>query len=266
MKLGLIAGNRRYPIIFAKEAKTKASVYITAAAFKGETSPGLADYVDEIHWIRVGQLGELIRIFKNKGISEAVMIGQINPIRLFKKNKLDQRARDILSNIRQMSAETIFSRLADELEKEGIILKDARLFLERLLAQKGAISAGNISDTEKIDIEFGVSIAKKAASLNIGQSVVVKNKTVVAVEGIEGTDSTIRRAGRITGGDIIVVKVSRPEQDMRFDVPVVGPGTIKRMKKAGGGILAIESGKVLILDKEETIRLAEKYRIRIVGV
>lgn len=264
-RLGLIAGNRQYPIVFAQEAKRQ-GVELVAAAFKGETSPRLKCYVDEIHWVKVGQLEELIRIFKKSGIKSAVMIGQITPGRLFKRMRLDKRAQKILSSVNQMSAETIFKRIADELDGEGIELKDARLFLDRLLVQHGQITSLPPNDLELQDINFGRDIIKNIANQNVGQTVVVKNKTVVAVEAIEGTDSTISRGGRIARGNIVVIKVSKPNQDMRFDVPIVGPRTIRVLKRAGGGVLALESGRVIILEKEKTVRMAEKCGIKIVGI
>jgi DUF1009 family protein len=264
-KLGLIAGNRSYPLLFAQQAKAK-GVYIVAVAFKGETSRILKQYVDEIYWVEVGHLEELIKIFKSKNITSAVMVGQVTPTRLFRKNNLDRIAAKILSSVSQMSAETIFSRIADELENEGISLKDARLFLEQYLAINGAINSLQVNDLELQGINFGKEIAKRIAGYNIGQTIVVKNKTVLAVEAIEGTDNTIRRGGKIGRGNVIVVKVSKPNQDMRFDVPVIGPKTVKVLKRAGGGVLALESGQVLILEKEKTIKLADKYGIKIVGI
>lgn len=265
MRLGLIAGNRQYPIIFAKEAKRQ-GVSLVAVAFRGETNPRLRHYVDELHWVSVGQLEELIRIFKSAGVRSAVMIGQITPTRLFKKIRLDKRAEKILSSVNQMSAETIFSRIADELVQEEIELKDARLFLDDLLARYGQINSLVPNDLEMQDINFGKEVAKGLASFNIGQTIIVKNKTIVAVEGIEGTDNTIIRGGRIARGNIVVVKVSKPGQDMRFDVPIVGPRTIRVLKKVGGGVLALESDRVIILEKEKTIRLADRYGIKIVGI
>lgn len=265
MRLGLIAGNRQYPIIFAQEAKRQ-GVELVAVAFKGETTSKLKYYVDEIYWIEVGQLEKLINVFKSSGIKSAVMIGQITPARLFKRISLDKRAQKILISVNQMSAETIFSRIADELGSEGIELKDARLFLDRLLVQHGHITTFPPNDLELQDINFGKDIIKNIANQNIGQTVVVKNRTVVAVEAIEGTDSTILRGGKIARGGIVVIKVSKPNQDMRFDVPIVGPRTIKALKRAGGGVLALESGRVIILEKEKTIRLAERCGIKIVGI
>lgn len=266
MKIGLIAGNRKYPIIFSLAAKEKAPIYLSAVAFRGETTRRLAKYVDEIHWIEVGQLEALIRILKDSGIKEAVMIGQITPTRLFKKVKADSRFQQVLKGISEMNAENIFGAIAIELKKEGIELKDARLFLDKLLAQPGTITSIGLSESERQNLEFGKRIAKELAGLDIGQTIVVKNKTVVSVEGIEGTDRTILRGGRIARGNIVVVKVSKPNQDMRFDVPVIGPKTVETLKKAGGGVLAVEAGKVLILDKEHTTKLADRYGIKIVGI
>lgn len=264
-RLGLIAGNRIYPILFAQEAKRQ-GVHLFAVGFKGETSSKLKRYVDEMYWVSVGQLDKLINFFKAKDITSAVMIGQVTPTRLFKKANLDSRAVKILSSVGQMSAETIFSKIADELEQEGIKLKDARFLMDKYLAASGAITALLPNDLELQDVNFGREIVKRLAGSNVGQTIVVKNKTVVAVEAIEGTDNTILRGGRIARGNIVVVKVSKPNQDMRFDVPVIGPRTIKILKRAGGGILAVEAGQVIILEKEKTLKLAEKYKIKIVGI
>jgi len=265
MRLGLIAGNRQYPIIFAREAK-KEGVYLVATAFRGETRPCLRRYVDELQWVTVGQLDKMIEVFRSAGITEAVMVGQISPKRLFRKMKLDKRAQKILADIGQMSAETIFSRIAEELAREGIVLKDARIFMGKTLAELGSITLSGPSDLEMEDINFGKDIVRGLGNLNIGQTVVIKNKTVVAVEAIAGTDYTIRRGGRIGRGNTVVIKMSKPGQDMRFDVPVVGPGTIKVLNRAGGGVLALEAGRVIILDKSKTIQLAEKYGIKIIGI
>ena len=266
MKLGLIAGNRYYPIFFAQKAQAEGGVSLVAVAFKGETKRLLSCFVKEIHWIEVGELQKMIDIFKNSGVNEAVMIGQITPSRLFKKIKADSRMQRVLDGLSELNAESIFTAVAKELEKEGIVLKDARLFLESLLAQKGIMTIGRLTQKQSSDVEYGWKIVKDISDKNIGQTVVVKNGTVVAVEAIEGTDAAILRGGKIARGDIVIVKVSKPSQDMRFDVPIIGPKTVKVLHKAGGGVLALEAGKVLILDKEKTIALANKYKVKIIGI
>jgi len=265
-KIGLIAGNRNYPIIFACEAKDQEGVCLVAIAFKGETKPALRKYVDSISWIEVGELQKMINVFKQQGVKEAVMIGQISPTRLFKKVKSDERFQRLLEGLGELNAETIFAALAKELEKEGIKLKDARLYLDKLLAPLGLLTKEGLTVAEKRNVVFGKEIAKYLADKNIGQSVVVKNGTVVAVEAIGGTDLIIRQGGKIARGNIIVVKVSKPDQDMRFDVPIIGPRTVKVLNQAGGGVLALEAGRVLILDKEKAVQLANKYGIKIVGI
>ncbi len=266
MRLGLIAGNRNYPLIFAREAKKQAGVSLAAVAFKGETKRQLAGYVDHISWLEVGQLQLMIDVFKQQEVKEAVMIGQITPTRLFKKLRADTRMQNVLAGLTELNAETIFAAVAGELEKEGIYLKDARLFLDKLLVPGGLLTAGELTEAEKRNIDFGRDMAKYLAAKDIGQSVVVKSGTVVAVEAIGGTDAMIRRGGKIARGNVIVVKVSKPDQDMRFDVPVIGPGTIRVLSRAGGGVLAAEAGRVLILEKEKTIKLAEKFKIKLVGI
>lgn len=266
MRLGLIAGNRNYPLIFAQEAKKQAGVYLTAVAFNGETKRQLAGYVDHISWLEVGHLQRMIDVFKQQDVKEAVMIGQITPSRLFKKLQADARMQKILTGLVELNAETIFTAVAKELEKEGVYLKDARLFLDKLLVPPGLLTAGELSEAEKRNIDFGYNLAKYLAARDIGQSIVVKSGTVVAVEAIEGTDAMIRRGGRIARGNVIVVKVSKPGQDMRFDIPIIGPRTICVLFRSGGGVLAAEAGRVLILEKDKTIKLAERYNVKVVGI
>lgn len=265
MKLGLIAGNRKYPLIFAYEAK-KRGVELIVVGFYGETALKIRSYADKLYWVRVGELEKLMQIFKREGVSEAVMAGQITPSRLFKKITADSLTQRILNSIEVINAQSIFSRIADELESAGIILKDARLFMDEYIAERGIISGGDIDGREKKDLELGLKIAKEIAGLGIGQTVVVKSGVVVAVEAMEGTDSTVRRGGRIGKGNVVVVKVARPDQDMRFDVPVAGPRTVQVLADAGGGILGLEAGKVIILEKEKVMRLCKKKGVRLIGL
>jgi DUF1009 family protein len=265
--IGLIAGNGAFPLVFAQAARVK-GVKVFAVAVRGDTNPKLKSLVDDITWVDVGAFRKMVEFFKSKGISEAVMAGQITPKRLFDKTiKWDEELCGLLENITNKKAQTIFSAIADLLEKESIHLIDSTIFLStKDLPSKGVLTARLPSDKERADVIFGFDIAKRIADLDIGQTVVIKNKCIVAVEAFEGTNSAIMRAGRLVGAGTVVVKVSRPKQDMRFDVPVVGPKTIKLMNSVKASTLAIEAGKTVVVESTETITLADRYNIAIAAV
>jgi len=266
-KIGLIAGNNTFPAQFARAARKEGVKKIVAIGFYGETMKELSKYVDELHWLRVGQLSKLIRIFKSRDVKSAVMVGQINP-RIVLKNfiGLDLRLIKLIFKLRDRRADTVLKSVADEIEKEGIKLEDSTLYIKSLLAPDGLITGRRLSKSQKEDINFGVKMAKGVSGLDIGQTVVVKNKAVISVEAMEGTDATIRRSGEIAGAGAVVVKVSKPAQDMRFDVPVIGIDTIKTAVSAGVYVMAIEAGKTIFFDKEKVIEMARKNNIKIVGV
>lgn len=265
-KIGLIAGNRRFPIIFSEAAK-KRNYYIVAVAVKGDTSPKLKNFVDKIYWVSLNEFNRAVEIFKNEGITKIVMAGQITPARLFSKEiSKDQDLKNLLKEIKDKKADTVFGAIAEKLKGLGFELLDSTLFLEGLLPKKGTLTKGEPAFDAWESIYFGLELAKAIAYLDIGQTVAVKDKAIVAVEALEGTDNLIRRAGRIAGGDIVVVKVSKPKQDMRFDIPVVGLNTIKNLIKVKAICLAIEAGKTLFIDRDESIRLADKKGISIVAV
>jgi len=265
-KIGLIAGNRKFPLVFSEAAKRK-GCYIVAVAIKGDTSPKLKTLVDKIYWIGLDGFRSMFGIFKQEGITEVVMAGQISPHRLFSREiEKDEELRNLLNGIKDKKADTIFSSIAEKLKESGLQLLDSTTFVEDLLPQKGTLTKQEPGFSTWEDIYFGLDLAKEIAFLDIGQSVAVKNKAIVAVEALEGTDSIIRRAGKITKGGFVLVKVSKPKQDMRFDIPVVGLNTIKNLIKAGGRCLAIEAGKTLFIDKEESLRLADKKGVSVVAV
>jgi len=265
-KIGLIAGNRRFPIIFSEAAK-KMNYYIVAVAIRGDTSYKLRKYVDKIYWISLNEFRKLSEIFKNEGITKIVMVGQISPHRLFSKEiDKDEELKNILNAIKDKKADTIFGAIAERLKGLGFELIDSTTFIEDLLPQKGTLTRREPTFSEWEDIYFGLDLAKEIAYLDIGQTVAVKNKAIVAVEALEGTDKLIRRAGQITPGGLAVVKVSKPNQDMRFDIPVVGLNTVKNIIKAKVNCLAIEAGKTIFLDKEASIALADKKGISMVAV
>ncbi|MFH0791086.1 MAG: UDP-2,3-diacylglucosamine diphosphatase LpxI [Candidatus Omnitrophota bacterium] len=265
-KIGLIAGNRKFPPKFCEAAKKK-DFYIVAVAVKGETSAGIKNLVDKIYWLGISEFSKMFEIFKNEGITKITMAGQISPRHLFTKevNK-DPQLRELLLNIKDKKADTIFKSIAKKLEEAGFELLDSTLFLEDFLPKKGTLTKKEPSFDVWEDVYFGLDLAKEIAYLDIGQTVAVKNKAVVAVEALEGTDRLIRRAGKIARGGITVVKVNKPGQDPRFDIPVVGLTTIKNLSKVKAVCLAFEADKTIFIDKEDSIRLADKKGISLVAV
>jgi DUF1009 family protein len=263
-KLGLIAGNGRFPLLFADAAK-QAGFAVTAVAHRGETPEELRDRVDELHWVKVGQIGHLIDHFKTAGVHTVVMAGGITKARMFTDYRPDLRALKVLARVRHFQDDVLLRALAEELESEGITVGDAAQYLPGLIAQPGVLTKRPSSDQWE-DIRFGMSMVKAVGRLEIGQCVVVKNRTVLAVEAIEGTDDAIRRGGRLAQGGAVVVKMAKPQQDLRFDIPAVGPATIESMREVGASVLAVEAGKTLLLDKDEFMAAARKAKIAIVGL
>ncbi|MCK9554669.1 UDP-2,3-diacylglucosamine diphosphatase LpxI [bacterium] len=266
-KIGLIAGNNTFPVQFAKAARAEGVKKIVAVGFYGETMKELSKYVDEFHWLKVGQFSKLIKIFKKSGVKSAVMVGQINP-RIVLRNfiGLDFRLIRLIFRLKDRRADTVLKSIADEMEREGITLEDSTVFIKELIAPEGLITGRPLSRAQKMDINFGIRMAKGISGLDIGQTVVVKNKSVVAVEAMDGTDETIKRSGKIAGSGTVVVKVAKPQQDMRFDVPVIGLETVKNAISAGVHVIALEAGKTVFFDKEKVIEMAEKNNIKIMGV
>jgi len=264
--LGLIAGNGRFPLLVAACYKKKHGARIEAVGFRGETSPELADLVDNLLWVGVGQLGKVIRFFKKAGVSRAVMAGQIRPTRMFEKLKFDMRGLKVISRLDNRKADSIFSSVAEEMSKEGISLLDSTSFLKDFLAKEGVLSARQPTEKELEDVRFGAAIAKEMGRLDIGQTVVVKDKAIVAVEALEGTDETIRRGGRIAGEGTVVVKMAKPSQDMRFDVPVIGIETLRTMREAKVALLAVEAHRTLVIDEREVMELADHSGICVMGL
>lgn len=258
-EIGIIAGNRSLPITFAREARSLGVKRLVAVAFEGETEPELASYVDEIVWLRVGQLGKLIDAFKSRGIKRCVMVGQIAPKNLFDLRP-DLRAAMLLLRLKEKNAHTIFGAIADELAKEGIQLIEATPWLKSIIPGAGFHIGMKLNKDQKEDVVFGFKMAKAISKLDIGQTVVVKSGVVLAVEAFEGTDACIRRGGELAGknGGAIAVKVSKENHDMRFDIPCVGMQTIATCVENNISALAIESEKTLILDLEPIKQFIEK--------
>ncbi|MBF0118767.1 MAG: UDP-2,3-diacylglucosamine diphosphatase LpxI [Desulfobacterales bacterium] len=265
-KIGLIAGNGQFPIMFAKKAKEK-GISVYAVAHINETEESLKDFVFKIEWIHVGQLKKLIDMFKSNGVTDAVMVGGIKKTRMFYDVKPDIKAIKLISNIKTTHDDGLLRAVADTIEQEGITIKASTFLMPELIADKGCWTKRKPSRTERADIDIGWKIAKELGKLDVGQSVVVSKRSVLALEAIDGTDATISRAGNLAKAEeIVVVKVCKPNQDMRFDVPAIGSKTIQTMYEAKATALAIEAGKALVFDKEEMVSLANKFNISIIAL
>ncbi len=263
-KIGLIAGNGQFPLAFARAAKQK-GMQVIAVAHEDETMPELADIVDGIFWVKVGQLGKLIKIFKDQDVNDVLMAGGIKKTRLFSGALPDMRGIALLARMIHKKDDSLLRAVADELEAEGITVRESTLYLDNLLAQPGVMTRRKPSREEQQDIEFGWQMAKEIGKLDIGQTIVVKDQAVLAVEAIEGTDEAIRRGGSLCGEGAVVVKICKPHQDLRFDLPAIGSQTMKSMQDVKAACLAIESGKTIILDREAVLADADRAGIAIVA-
>ena len=265
-RVGLIAGNRKLPLLFAASARKK-GCEIIAIAIKGDTSPKIKKLADKIYWIGLAEFGRMFDILKAENVDGVVMAGQVSPRRLFSKeiNK-SKELKEILQGLKDKKTDTLFGAVAQKLEEAGLPLLDSTTFIEEYLPKKGILTKCQPDFDTWEDVYFGLNLAKSVAALDIGQAVAVKSKAIVAVEAFEGTDQLIRRAGKTGCGRIVIVKVSKPKQDMRFDIPVIGLNTIKNLVKAKAKCLAFEAGKAIFIDQEESVRLADKKGIAIVAV
>jgi len=248
---GIIAGNRTLPLLFARQARALGVKRLVAVAFEGETDPALAPLVDQIVWLKVGQLSKLLSVFTRHGVGHCVMLGQIAPKNLLDLRP-DLRAMSLLFRLKEKNAHTIFGAIADELKKEGVELIDASPWLRPLMPGPGFALGPKLSQAQQADVSLGFRIAKEVSRLDIGQTVVVKAGTVLAVEGFEGTDQCLARGGQLAGkqGGAVAVKVAKDHHDMRFDVPCVGPQTLEACAAARIAVLAIEAGRTLVLEPE----------------
>ena len=262
--VGLIAGSGQFPLLFANAAR-QASVRVLAIGFDGETDPALAKYVDEFHMLKLGQLNRLVETFRKGGITCAAMAGAINKTRIYTKIRPDWRAVRFLSRLRNKKDDSLLRALADELESEGILVQPSTIFLPELLAPEGILTRRKPNRRERADMAFGWNLAKAIGTLDIGQCLVVKHQAVLAVEGIDGTDATIMRGGRLCREGAVVVKVSKPFQDLRFDVPAAGSDTIDTMKRVNARVLMVEAGKTVIFDREKMIDTADAAGISIIA-
>jgi DUF1009 family protein len=261
--IGIIAGGGRFPIMVADSARKK-GFRVIAVAHTEDTDPELADSVDKITWIKLGQLGRLISSFKKENVKKVLMAGTITKSRMFGKVMPDLKGLSLMSKITILHDDGILRAVAGELAKEGIEIVSSIQYLPELLAPKGCLTKKRPSVKEESDIRFGWEVAKELGRLDVGQCVVVRNKTVLALEAIDGTDETIKRGGSIAGKGAVIVKVSKPGQDLRFDVPSVGPETIKVMSQVKASVLAVEAGKTLMFDKADMLKDADKMGICVV--
>ncbi len=263
--LGIIAGSGRYPVLLAESARAQGVKRLAAVGFPGETTSEVAKLVDDYTELRVGQLGAMCAYFRDRKIAHAIMAGQIRPGNLFELRP-DLKALLLLAKLKERNAESIFGAIAGELQRSGTELLPATTFLEDSLATAGLIAGPRLSRKQQADVAFGFRIAKETSRLDIGQSVVVKNGTVVAVEAFEGTDAAMERGGRLGRGDAVLVKVSKPDQDFRFDVPVLGTRTMEQARDAGVRVIACEAQRTLLLDRAAVCAAAERWGIALVGV
>jgi DUF1009 family protein len=262
--LGIIAGNGVYPRLLADSARKAGVETIIAAAFTGETDPALRQHVDLLEWMRVGQLNRLLKFFRAQEIHHAIMAGQIAPKNLFDLRP-DWKALMLLGKLKQRNAESIFAAVADELTKIDVDLLPATTFLEDLLARPGLIAEPKLSRREEEDVDLGWQIAKEIARLDIGQTVIVKNGTILAVEALEGTNDAIKRGGALAREGAVMVKVAKPKQDMRFDVPAIGLETIRVAAEVKLRVIAVEAELTLLLEKDAIVDLADRSNISIVA-
>jgi UDP-2,3-diacylglucosamine hydrolase len=269
MRLGLIAGNGRFPFLVLDAAR-RAGHDVTVIAIKEEAFPDLAESAARaprasLHWVSLGQLGKWLSVLKEAGVTQAVMAGQVKHTKLFADIVPDLTAIGVLMRLKSRNTDAIISAVADLLRDNGITLVESTALLAPLMARAGVLTKRPPDSDEQSDLAFGYSVADVIAGLDVGQTIAVKSGAVVAVEAMEGTDAVIVRAGQLAGRGVRIVKVAKPKQDMRFDVPVVGVPTIEQMAAAGATALSVDAGRTLMIDGEATIQLADGAGISIVG-
>jgi DUF1009 family protein len=265
--IGIIAGNRSLPLVFAREARRLGVKRLVAVAFEGETDPALGALVDEIIWLKVGQLSKMIKAFTSRDINHCIMAGQIAPKNLYDVRP-DLRALALLFRLKEKNAHTVFGAIAEELKQDGVELIEATPWLKELMPAPGFALGAKPSSDQKADVEFGFRTAKEISRLEIGQTVVVKKGTVLAVEAFEGTDKCLARGGELASkeGGAVAVKVAREKHDFRFDIPCLGPQTLETCAAAGISVLAFEAGKTLLLEQDACERLANANKISLMTV
>jgi DUF1009 family protein len=264
MKFGLIAGNGKFPFMVLQGAQ-KSGAEMAVVAIREETDPEIEQLATSLTWVGIGQLGRMIRFFKDEGVDKAIMAGQVKHVQIFSRAVPDARMLKVLLKLRRRNTDSLIGAIASELRSEGIELIDSTYFLQDSLPKPGVLTRRKPDSREREDIAYGLEIAHEIARLNLGQTIVVRGKACVAIEAMEGTDETIRRAGNLVKGGLTVVKLAKADQDMRFDVPVVGLPTLETMWDAGATCLCITAGKTLMFDAAEMICFADEKKIAIVA-
>ncbi len=265
-KYGLIAGNGKFPFLVLEAARSQ-GIDMVVAAIKEETFPEIEQHAGTVHWMSLGQLGKLIKTFKSEGVDRAIMAGQVKHKQIFSSIVPDFKMIQLLASLATKNTDSLIGAVARVLESEGIRLVDSTLFLRPLLPEPGVLTRRVPSEEEQRDIDYGYRIARELGRLDLGQSVVVSDGACVALEAMEGTDAVMERAASLVNGRVLrVVKLAKPNQDLRFDVPVIGPATVQLMSRCRVSAIAIEARKTLMIDREELIRAADSARIAIVAV
>jgi hypothetical protein len=260
---GLIAGNGRFPLLVLEGARSQ-GIEMAVIALKEEASAELASSAKRLHWVSLGELSKAIDLMHQEGVTRAVMAGQVKHSKIFSSIRPDWKLAKLLLSLPRKNTDALIGAIARVLEDEGICLVDSTLFLKPLLPEAGVLTRRAPDQRESADIQYGLSVARQIAAMDVGQTIVIADRACVAVEAMEGTDETIDRAARIANGKpLVVVKVSKPGQDMRFDVPVIGLPTIEHMKSAGASALALDAGRTLLFDRVQLIVQADASGIAI---
>ncbi|MDY6839128.1 MAG: UDP-2,3-diacylglucosamine diphosphatase LpxI [Thermodesulfobacteriota bacterium] len=264
-RIGLISGSGQFPVVFSRAARKK-GLKVYAIAHEGETEPRLETFVEAMKWIKIGQLNQLISFFRGHGVKDAVMAGAITKTKMFSDVRPDLKALKVLATMDHTQDDGLLRAFARELERAGITIHASTFLLPELLAQKGRWTRRKPSKSEMSDVRFGWGIVKEIGRLDIGQTVVVRDGSVMAVEAIDGTNATIKRGGTLGREKTVVVKASKPNQDLRFDMPAVGVETILTMGDARASVLAVEAGKTLVFDRDDMVERANEQGIAIIGI
>jgi len=266
MKIGIIAGNRLLPLLLVQRIKQNNSqLQVVAICFKGETHPTINRYVDKTYWLSVGNLDRLKKILKVEELKQCIMAGQINPLHIFRRKNWDKELKNLVGRIEDFRPHTIFKTILANLEAEGVSFLDSTAYLGEDLAENRIMNGLELKTSLAKDIDFGLEVASRFVELDVGQTIIVKTGSVVGLESLEGTDRTIKRAHRLAGSGCVVLKFSKANQDLRFDVPVVGISTLMLLKRIKAEALVLEKEKVIILEKPRFLSLAKKWKIPVLG-
>jgi UDP-2,3-diacylglucosamine hydrolase len=265
-KYGLIAGNGRFPFLVLQSARRQ-NIDVVVAAIKEETSPEIESSGYPVHWLGLGELGKLIRVFRNSGVSKAIMAGQVKHVQIFGSSFPDLTMIRMLASLKHKNTDSLIGGVARVLEEAGISLMDSTVLLKPYLVSQGTLTRRSLTSSEKSDVEYGRPLAQQIASMDIGQTIVVRDRAIVAVEAMEGTDAVIRRAGELVNRkELTVIKVSKPNQDMRFDIPVIGLSTLENMIASGATALVVDAERTLLFDREEFMAKADRHAIAVAAL